>query len=152
MLQFTQNDAEFTGLELHGHYEILHRGASHLHLGFSYDRVQAELRDSGDPLPRIPPQRGRLALIYMSEKIDARIEGWWVDEQDRVAEHEAPTPGYEMLNASFGYRFFAGKTVHELILRGRNLTDEAAYNHVSFIKFAAPLPGRDIALIYRLLL
>jgi iron complex outermembrane receptor protein len=57
-----------------------------------------------------------------------------------------------MLNASFGYRFFAGQTVHEVILRGRNLTDEAAYNHVSFIKFAAPLPGRDIALIYRLLL
>jgi iron complex outermembrane receptor protein len=152
VLQFTQDDAEFTGFELHGHYEILHRGSSHLHLGFSYDRVQAELRDTGDPLPRIPPQRGRLALIYMSEKIDARIEGWWVDEQDRVAEHETRTPGYEMLNASFGYRFFAGQTVHEVILRGRNLTDEAAYNHVSFIKFAAPLPGRDIALIYRLLL
>jgi iron complex outermembrane receptor protein len=152
VLQFTQDDAEFTGLEVHGHYEILHRGSNHLHLGFSYDRVQAELRDTGDPLPRIPPQRGRLALIYMSEKIDARIEGWWVDEQDRVAEHETRTPGYEMLNASFGYRFFAGRTVHELILRGRNLTDEAAYNHVSFLKVAAPLPGRDIALIYRLLL
>ena len=88
----------------------------------------------------------------MSEKIDARIEGWWVDEQDRVAEHETRTPGYEMLNASVGYRFFAGRTVHELILRGRNLTDEAAYNHVSFLKLEAPLPGRDIALIYRLLL
>ena len=152
VVQFTQADAEFTGLELHGHYEIIHRGSSHLHLGFSYDRVQAELHDTGDPLPRIPPQRGRLALIYMSEKIDARIEGWWVDEQDRVAEHETRTPGYEMLNASFGYRFFAGRTVHELILRGRNLTDEAAYNHVSFLKLEAPLPGRDIALIYRLLL
>jgi iron complex outermembrane receptor protein len=152
VLQFTQDDAEFTGLELHGHYEILHRGSSHLHLGFSYDRVEAELRYTGEPLPRIPPQRGRLALIYMSEKIDARIEGWWVDEQNRVAEHETRTPGYEMLNASVGYRLFAGRTVHELILRGRNLTDEAAYNHVSFLKLAAPLPGRDIALIYRLLL
>ena len=46
---------------------------------------------------------------------------------------------------------FAGTTVHEIILRARNLTDEAAYNHVSFIKFQAPLPGRDISLIYRLL-
>lgn len=150
--RFTQGDSEFSGLELHGHVEVLHRGASHLHLGFSYDRVEAELRDSGEPLPRIPPQRGRLALIYMSERIDARIEGWWVEKQNRVAEHEAPTPGYEMLNASFGYRFFVGKTVHELILRGRNLTDDAAYNHVSFLKLAAPLPGRDVALIYRLLL
>jgi iron complex outermembrane receptor protein len=152
VLQFSQADAEFTGFELHGHYEILHRGDDHLHLGFSYDQVEAEFRESGDPLPRIPPRRGRLALIYLGQRIDARIEGWWVDEQDRVAEHETPTPGYEMLNASVGYRLFAGRTVHELILRGRNLTDEAAYNHVSFLKFAAPLPGRDIALIYRLLL
>jgi iron complex outermembrane receptor protein len=57
-----------------------------------------------------------------------------------------------MLNASVGYRIFAGKTVHELILRGRNLTDEKAYNHISFLKTAAPLPGRDVAVIYRLLL
>ncbi len=152
VFQFTQNDAEFTGFELHGHYELLHSGGSHLHLGFSYDRVTAEFVDSGEPLPRIPPPRAQLALIYLGEKIDARLEGWWVDEQTRVSEHETPTPSYQMINASVGVRLFAGKTVHELILRGRNLNNAAAYNAVSFIKFAAPLPGRDIALIYRLLL
>jgi iron complex outermembrane receptor protein len=113
--------------------------------------VDAEFADTGDPLPRIPPKRGRLALVYMAERWDARIEGWWVDDQTDVAEHETPTPGYEMLNASVAYKIFAGKVVHELLLRGRNLTDEAAYNHVSFIKFQAPLPGRDISLVYRLL-
>ncbi len=152
VFRFSQDDAEFKGFELHGHYELMHRGDRHLHVGFSYDQVEAELRDSGDPLPRIPPRRARLALVYLSSRWDARLEGWWVDDQDRVAEHETPTPGYEMLNASVGIRLFAGRTVHELILRGRNLTDEAAYNHVSFLKFAAPLPGRDISLIYRLLL
>jgi iron complex outermembrane receptor protein len=152
VVQFSQADTEFTGLELHGHFEILHTGSSHLHLGFSYDRVEAEFRSNGEPLPRIPPQRGRLALVYMNDRIDARLEGWWVDEQDRISEHETATPGYEMLNASFAYKIFAGKLLHELVLRGRNLTDEAAYNHVSFLKTAAPLPGRDVALIYRLLL
>jgi iron complex outermembrane receptor protein len=151
VLQFTQDDAEFKGFELHGHFEILHRAQSHLHLGFSYDQVKAELRDTGDPLPRIPPRRGRLALVYLAERWDARVEGWWVDDQTEVAEHEEPTPGYEMLNASVSYKIFAGTVVHELLLRGRNLTDEAAYNHVSFIKFQAPLPGRDISLVYRLL-
>jgi iron complex outermembrane receptor protein len=151
VLQFTQDDAEFKGFELHGHFEILHRAQSHLHLGFSYDQVKAELRDTGDPLPRIPPRRGRLALVYLAERWDARVEGWWVDDQTEVAEHETPTPGYEMLNASVGYKIFADTVVHELLLRGRNLTDEAAYNHVSFIKFQAPLPGRDISLVYRLL-
>ena len=152
VFRFTQNDTEFTGFELHGHFELLHSGKNHIHLGFSYDQVKAEFRDNGEALPRIPPRRGRLALIYLGERIDARVEGWWVDDQTRVSEHETPTPGYEMLNASVGYKIFAGTTVHELLLRGRNLTDSAAYNHVSFLKFAAPLPGRDIALIYRLLL
>jgi len=152
VLRFSQTDTEFTGVELHGHFEILHTGSSHLHLGFSYDVVEAEFRSTGDPLPRIPPQRGRLALVYMNDRIDVRLEGWWVDEQDRITEHETATPGYETLNASFAYKIFAGKLVHELVLRGRNLTDEAAYNHVSFLKVAAPLPGRDVALIYRLLL
>ena len=152
VFQFSQEDAEFSGFELHGHFELLHTGKNHVHLGFSYDQVRAEFPDSGEDLPRIPPRRGRLALVYMAERVDARIEGWWVDDQRRVSEHETPTPGYEMLNASVGYKIFAGGTVHEFILRGRNLTDAAAYNHVSFLKFSAPLPGRDIALIYRLLL
>ena len=151
VLQFTQGDAEFKGFELHGHLEILHGSRSHLHLGFSYDQVDAEFRDTGQPLPRIPPRRGRLALIYMAERWDARIEGWWVDDQLDVAEHETPTPGYEMLNASVGYKIFSGRVVHEFLLRGRNLSNEVAYNHVSFLKFQAPLPGRDVSLVYRVL-
>jgi iron complex outermembrane receptor protein len=152
VFQFTQSDAEFRGFEVHGHVELLHSGKNHIHLGFSYDQVTAEFRATGEPLPRIPPRRGRLALVFLGERIDARVEGWWVDDQTRVAEHETPTPGYEMLNASVGYKIFSRAAMHELIVRGRNLTDAAAYNHVSFLKVAAPLPGRDIALIYRLLL
>lgn len=151
VLQFTQGDAEFKGFELHGHLEILHGSRSHLHLGFSYDQVDAEFCDTGQPLPRIPPRRGRLALIYMAERWDARIEGWWVDDQLEVAEHETPTPGYEMLNASVGYKIFSGRVVHEFLLRGRNLSNEVAYNHVSFLKYQAPLPGRDVSLVYRVL-
>lgn len=151
VLQFTQADAEFKGFELHGHIEVLHGPQSHLHLGFSYDQVDASFRASGEPLPRIPPRRGRIALVYMAERWDARAEGWWVDDQTDVAEHETPTPGYEMLNASLGYKIFAGRMVHELLLRGRNLTNEIAYNHVSFLKYQAPLPGRDVSLVYRLL-
>ena len=55
-----------------------------------------------------------------------------------------------MLDASAGYRFFAGGLTHEISLVGTNLTDEEARNSVSFIKDQAPLPGRDIRLVYRL--
>lgn len=151
VFQFSQTDADFWGFELHLGHELVHRDPHHLHLEFTYDQVRAELRDSGQPLPRIPPRRALLSLVYLGDAIDARLEGVWVDEQDRVSEHESETPDYTMLNASISYKLFAGIVMHELVLRGTNLTDEAAYNHVSFLKTVAPLPGRDVSLIYRML-
>ena len=151
VMVFSQEDADFYGFELHGHVELVHSPRSHLHLGLTYDQVRANLRASGEPLPRIPPRSALLALVYLAQRWEARIEGRWVDEQLRVADHEQPTPDYAMLGASLGYKIFAGSVLHELVLKGTNLTDEAAYNHVSFIKLQAPLPGRNIALLYRLL-
>ena len=39
----------------------------------------------------------------------------------------------------------------ELLLRGRNLTDEEARRHSSFLKNVAPLPGRDVSLSLKFL-
>ena len=71
-------------------------------------------------------------------------------EQDRVSGHETPTGGYTLINSGVSYRLFLGKTVLDLLLRGRNLGDEEARNHVSFLKDVAPLPGRDVSLGARL--
>jgi iron complex outermembrane receptor protein len=147
--QFVQADANFYGFELHGDYELLHLDPHHLHLEVGYDQVRAHLDVSGEALPRTPPARFRTGLVYHSERWTARVEGVMVAEQDRVAEHEETTDDYTMLNASVGYRFFTGDLLHEVMLRGTNLTDEAAYNHVSFIKRQAPLPGIDVNLSYR---
>jgi iron complex outermembrane receptor protein len=151
VMQYTQNDAEFYGFELHGHVELVHIADSHVHLGLTYDQVRASLRATGEPLPRIPPRSALLALIYLTERWDARVEGHWVDEQERVANNEQPTPSYTMLDVSVDFKIFAGTVMHELLLRGTNLTNEEAYNHISFLKLQAPLPGRNIALTYRFL-
>jgi len=151
VMQYTQGDTEFYGFEVHGHVELVHVASSHVHVGLTYDQVRASLRETGEPLPRIPPRSALLALIYLTERWDARVEGHWVDEQERVAEDEEPTPPYTMLDASVSYKIFAGTVMHELLLRGSNLTDTAAYNHISFLKLQAPLPGRSIALTYRFL-
>ncbi len=148
--RFAQANAEFWGLELHGGVELMHHGAHHLHVEAIFDLVRAELSQSGENLPRIPPQSARLGLLYLGEHLDARLEWRWVDQQDRIAEHEDSTPSFSMLNASASYRLISGSLVHELLLKGSNLLDEEAYNHVSYIKFQAPLPGRNISLSYRL--
>jgi iron complex outermembrane receptor protein len=48
-----------------------------------------------------------------------------------------------------GYRFFTSFAVYDLLLRGTNLTDEEARNHVSFLKDLVPMPGRDVSLSLR---
>lgn len=147
--RFTQADAEFYGGELEAHLQLYHVEPHHLELELLADFVRAELRETGQPLPRISPYRYGLALRYQGSHLFARAEVRRVEEQDQVAAFETPTPGHTLVHAAVGYRFFLGDTVHDLVLSGRNLTDELALNHVSFLKEMAPLPGRDLRLTWR---
>ena len=56
-----------------------------------------------------------------------------------------PTDGYTLVGASLGYRWQLGGQVLDLLLRGRNLTDEDSY-----LKDVAPLPGRNVTLSAKL--
>ncbi len=147
---YSQADADFVGAELTSRFELWERDERHLDLQFTGDMVRAELRSSGESLPRIPPLRYGLGLHYHTDRIHTMVEWRRVTEQDRVAANETPTGGYSMVNASFSYRFFAGEKVYDVLLRGTNLTDEVARNHVSFLKEDVPLPGRDLSLSLRL--
>jgi iron complex outermembrane receptor protein len=90
-----------------------------------------------------------VGLHYQAERLWARLEGMRVGAQDRVARNETATPGYSLLEAAVGYRFLRGRTVHDLLLRGTNLTDEVARNHLSALKEVVVLPGRDVTLGYK---
>ena len=150
IVRFVQDDAEFVGAEAQVHYDLIHREPHHLELEIAGDLVRAELRDSGEPLPRIPPRRLGAGLSYRGDRLSGSFLVRRHDRQDRVAENETETPGYTTVDASLGIRLFAGDLLHELILGGTNLTDELARSHVSFLKEVAPLPGRDLRLTYRL--
>jgi iron complex outermembrane receptor protein len=69
--------------------------------------------------------------------------------QGRTAPLEEPTPGFTLAEASVSYRIFSGAIFHDLTLVGSNLLDSAARLHTSFLKDVAPLPGREIRLVYR---
>jgi iron complex outermembrane receptor protein len=149
VFRYVQRDAEFYGAELSGVAALFHDEPNHVDLEIGADFVRAELRDTGEPLPRIPPRRYRLGLHYQGDKLQGRIEGIRAEKQDRVSELELPTAGYTLLNASVGYTFFTSRAVYDVLLRGTNLTDEEARNHVSFLKDLVPLPGRDVSLSLR---
>ena len=148
---FEQADANFRGFEADLQFSLLHRPENHLALtGFS-DYVWAEVRDTGEPLPYIPPLRWGAGALWEYGRWRATLGVRRVEEQTRVSEFETETPGYTMLDASVSYAFFTGSLGHEILLRGTNLTDEEARNHVSVLKDTVPLPGRDLRLTYRLM-
>jgi iron complex outermembrane receptor protein len=149
VFQFVNRDAELRGAELSGILQLYHGEPNHLDLELGADFVRGELRSTGEPLPRIPPRRYRLGLHYHGERWKGQIEGLRAEEQDRISAFELPTEGYTLVNASVGYRFFAGPSIVDVLLRGTNLTDEEARNHVSFLKDLVPLPGRDVSLALR---
>ena len=150
VFRFTQDDARFNGAEAELHVELLHREPHHVDFDIRADYVHAELTALDEDLPRIPPLRFAVALRYQGKAFWGHVEAQRVEEQDRVAPNETTTPGYTWLNATAGYRFVKARTVHDLVLRGTNLTDERALNHVSRFKEAVPLTGIDFSLLYRL--
>lgn len=140
--RFVQTDAKFYGFELEGAYALWQDGDRKLSLEGAADYVHAQT-DFG-PAARIPPYSVTGRVAWTSTRFDASAEVRHVGEQDRVAnEFELPTDDYTLVNASVAVRPFAQQNV-TLFAEARNLTDEEAREHVSFLKDIAPLPGRNL--------
>ena len=148
VLQWSQADADFWGAEVDLTIALIEQPHSSWDLDLFTDMVRAEFEDGGD-LPRIPPLRFGGGIHYRGDRLTGGAEIRRATEQDRVAVNETPTPAYTMVNANIGYRFFFNSYFLDVMLRGRNLTDEEARVHTSFVKDSVPLPGRDISLVAR---
>jgi iron complex outermembrane receptor protein len=66
-----------------------------------------------------------------------------VARQGRVTDQETPTAGYTWIEAYAMYRATVGTTTLDLFVSGRNLADEEARMHTSFLKDVAPRVGRS---------
>ena len=140
---FTQQDAEFRGLEAELFTPIANVGAGELDLRIFADYVQAEL-SGGDNVPRIPPLRYGLRLAWHSDRMTIGLEATEYDDQDDVAPLEEATAGYTLVSADFDWAIGTrGNTDLRFFIRGSNLLDEEARRHTSLVKEIAPLPGRN---------
>jgi iron complex outermembrane receptor protein len=137
--------ARFRGVEGEGRFRVMERGGR-LDLLVNASYVRADDQSTGRPLPRIAPLRYGVGADYRQERFGARVDVTVVEGQGRVAANELPTDGYTMLNAALSYRLPAAGMRLEAFLRGINLLDEEARNHVSFLKEVAPLGQRSAQL------
>ena len=149
---YVQDDARFSGFETEAAFDVLEGDGTrepHLAVEVLGDFVVARLTDDEENLPRIPPLRLGAGLEFHQGRVAARGSIRRTMRQDRTAPQEQPTPGFTMADASVSYRIFTGAIFHDLTLVGSNLLDSAARLHTSFLKDVAPLPGREIRLVYR---
>ncbi len=138
------DDAKSVRSQITGEAPEPRQNPNDLFLDLRADYVRADDLNTGDPLARITPLRYGASLNYRSEKWEAKIEGQRVSWQNRTAQFETDTPGYTFLNASVGYNFRVGPALVNLYLRGTNLANEEARDHLSFLKDALPLAGRSV--------
>ena len=139
---YRQTDARFHGFELEYAYAFARAPGREWRVEAAYDYVRGDT-DLG-PAARIPPWSLTGRLVHDGEMIDASLEVRHVAEQDRVTEFELPTDAYTLVNARVSARPFSGPLSDvSVFLEGRNLGDEEAREHVSFLKELAPLPGRN---------
>ncbi len=142
--QFVAADARFHGAEVELLFHLVETDARRLHLELSADRVRAQQTTLDAPLPRIPPTRLGAKLNYEDGRWHLVLEARQARSQRRVAAAESPTAGYTVLNASISCLIPGPHVSYEVFLRGKNLTDEEAREHTSFLKEFAPQPGRGI--------
>jgi iron complex outermembrane receptor protein len=70
-----------------------------------------------------------------------------VDRQTAVSDFETPTKGFTLVNARLSHSVKLGdRALLTIGAYGRNLTDEVARNHTSFVKNEVPLAGRNIGI------
>jgi iron complex outermembrane recepter protein len=151
--QFTQANAMLRGVEGRLEAEVVR----HLVLGAMGDMVRGDFRDGG-PLPFMPAARiGGLAR-WDNGRISAGGEVRHAFKQDRVPTASTPddpsatpAPAYTLLNLTAGINLVAGGRTNAITLRVDNVLDENYFDATSRIKNFALNPGRNVALVYKVL-
>ena len=136
--------AEFYGFE--GELDWLFYRKEDLQLTFHTfgDVLWAKNTTDNTYLPRTAPWRlgGGIKWEYSSFTFGTNLT--YTGEQNKTAPNEDSTESYLLLDAYASYQFKIASTTTELFIKAKNLTDELAYVHTSFLKETAPLPGRNI--------
>ena len=145
LANYLQQDAEFMGYELEiGQTFDLARGA--LTLAFGRDSVSGEFTD-GSNIPRMTPERNLYKVVYVEDTLKFLLSLKDVSAQNDAAENETASDGFQMLNLNLSKTIeYSSGNFLTLSVFGKNLLDEVARNHSSFVKDEVPLAGRNLGI------
>jgi iron complex outermembrane receptor protein len=151
VFQYFQRDARVYGFEAEASARLAQIGGFNIVGDVTADMTRAKIKNAGldRNVPRIPALRVLGGLEAQGERVDARVEVEWTDDQTRVAQFETPTDGFTLVNASISWRPLPDTKNLTLSLSANNIFDVEARRHASFTKDYVPLAGRDLRLTAR---
>lgn len=142
---FTGVKARLYGVEAEATLPLWQSGREMTSITLSFDTVRATQRDTGQPLPFIPPLRFGAAIHWERERWSLRAGGMFAHRQDRVPDFQSTTPGYVDVFANAAYRWRLGSdTQIEAFVQGRNLLDQTIRYATSSLKNIAPAGARAV--------
>jgi iron complex outermembrane receptor protein len=144
VFNYAQANSRFVGTEA-----LLDVGVhENLRVNLGLDTVDAKIKETDMPLPRIPPLRGRAGVELRWKGLSIKPEMQVARNQEKVPAFETRTPGYAVFNLKGSYSIVTQHATHVLSVNAFNLGDRLYRNHLSFVKEAAPEIGRGISFGY----
>jgi iron complex outermembrane receptor protein len=143
-IEFVGADSRLYGFEAHADVNV----TNDLIAEVTFDMVRGELRDTDDPLPRMPPFRFIPGLRYQRGGLQVGGRVNVTGEQDRVFGEETPTEGYTTLNLFGSYSFAARGVTNTITARLDNATDKLYFNHLNYLKDVLPERGINFKVVY----
>ena len=148
LAEYMQKDAQLKGLELQlGVAFPFYDGD--LELSIARDSVSGEFND-GTYIPRMMPARNIFSVNYKRNTLEFDMSLKDVEKQDEFSSKETMTKGYQMLDMRLTQKLVtdSGRVVQASIF-GKNMLDEVARNHTSWVKNEVPLPGKNVGINFR---
>jgi len=148
LAEYMQKDAQLSGVELQfGAAFPFYDGD--LELSIARDSVSGEFTD-GTYIPRMMPARNIFSVNYKRNTLEFDMTLKDVEKQDEFSSKETMTKGYQMLDMRLTQKLVtdSGRVVQASIF-GKNMLDEVARNHTSWVKNEVPLPGKNVGINFR---
>ncbi len=142
---YRQADADFNGYEVEvGRSFTTNNGE--VQISYGRDEVVGTF-GSGGNVPRITPIKNVYRFALENENVTYDVKIIDVQKEDDIGFGESVTDGYTMGGFDIRRSIAIGSD-EELVLSvfGRNLMDEKARNHTSYVKNEVPLAGRNFGI------
>ena len=113
--------------------------------------VRGDLVDDDEPMPLIPPLRGRFEAAYARGKIRLSGSAEAARRQDRLGAFEEPTDGYVVFGAYAQYYLSRGRLLYTFDIGAENATNAEYRDHLSRVKSIMPQQGRNLKMLVKVL-